>query len=594
MIGTARQIRFFWKRFFSFLLTATVPLLAFGIISIFIARSFVTTDIERINKKLLNQLSSTIEFTFYQLDALLLTFSSSTRMHTAIENIYKEPTYYDLTFVLFIQDVLNTQINGRIFIDSIYIYYDRFPDRLLTAPNGFVMLDSFPDNKWLNEYQSNSSNNLWASARSIRRYEFEKTQKKVVTIFRRLFTDQSSGNNGALLLNIEKDLFDNLMTEVSSFKNQQIYLFDQNDNLIISNQEDTADYKTVLNKAGPLSLDSFNQVRIDGKRYLIFKTFSTLYNWKIVSIIPYSQFFTIPILLTKLFVFLIIVSIAIQALLTYLLIQRNTRRIRDITQLIEYAESGLEFEKKTKVIQNEYDVIVNSLIKTFIKQKYTRLQLSERKYRNMTLELQALRSQINPHFLFNTLESIYWMVAGLSSGSNDASDMIKDLSEILKYGLEDRGQVYIEDEIRYAASYLEIMQKRYKDKFTVEWDYDESIEGNRAIKMLLQPILENCIYHGFQDTSGKHKITITIVKTDGDLSITITDDGKGIEPDILKKIHDNLELTDQKDNKSIGLFNCNRRIQLVFGEKYGISIKSRMVNNSKTETSVLIRLPVTN
>ena len=391
---------------FSFLLTATVPLLAFGIISIFIARSFVTTDIERINKKLLNQLSSTIEFTFYQLDALLLTFSSSTRMHTAIENIYKEPTYYDLTFVLFIQDVLNTQINGRIFIDSIYIYYDRFPDRLLTAPNGFVMLDSFPDNKWLNEYQSNSSNNLWASARSIRRYEFEKTQKKVVTIFRRLFTDQSSGNNGALLLNIEKDLFDNLMTEVSSFKNQQIYLFDQNDNLIISNQEDTADYKTVLNKAGPLSLDSFNQVRIDGKRYLIFKTFSTLYNWKIVSIIPYSQFFTIPILLTKLFVFLIIVSIAIQALLTYLLIQRNTRRIRDITQLIEYAESGLEFEKKTKVIQNEYDVIVNSLIKTFIKQKYTRLQLSEKKYRNMTLELQALRSQINPHFLFNTLPGI--------------------------------------------------------------------------------------------------------------------------------------------------------------------------------------------
>ena len=118
MIGTARQIRFFWKRFFSFLLTATVPLLAFGIISIFIARSFVTTDIERINKKLLNQLSSTIEFTFYQLDALLLTFSSSTRMHTAIENIYKEPTYYDLTFVLFIQDVLNTQINGRIFIDD--------------------------------------------------------------------------------------------------------------------------------------------------------------------------------------------------------------------------------------------------------------------------------------------------------------------------------------------------------------------------------------------------------------------------------------------------------------------------------------------
>lgn len=147
MKGTARQIRFFWKRFFSFLLTATLPLLAFGILSVFITRSFVTTDIKRINDKLLNQLSSTIEFTFYQLDALLLTFSNSNRMNAAIENIYTDPTYYDLSFVSFIQEVLNTQINGRIFIDSIYIYYDKFPDRLLASPNGFVMFDSFPDNK---------------------------------------------------------------------------------------------------------------------------------------------------------------------------------------------------------------------------------------------------------------------------------------------------------------------------------------------------------------------------------------------------------------------------------------------------------------
>ena len=202
-------------------------------------------------------------------------------------------------------------------------------------------------------------------------------------------------------------------------------------------------------------------------------------------------------------------------------------------------------------------------------------------------ELDALQSQINPHFLYNTLESITWMIE--AQKNEEAVIMISELAKLLRVSLS-RGKTIIpvKDELQHSRSYMNIQLMRYKERFQMEFQTDKEIEDYCIVKLVIQPILENAIYYGVgnMDEDDEGKITVRGEKKEDDIYIIIEDNGMGMRKEVLENIlKDNNKVP--KHGSGVGVINVHSRIQLMFGEQYGLEIYSEPDEG----TRVVIHIP---
>jgi two-component system sensor histidine kinase YesM len=292
--------------------------------------------------------------------------------------------------------------------------------------------------------------------------------------------------------------------------------------------------------------------------------------------------------LRKYTLILLLVSFILGLILTFYLTRKNYKQISNIISIIDSAKNNQAIPEINSNTKNEFNYIIENLITTFIEQHYLKIQLSERKYKLENMELIALQSQINPHFLYNTLHTIYWEVIKVAGSNSKPIKMIENLSDILNYSLTTPcNNVSVEDEIRYTKTYLDIQMIRYADKFDVIWAYKENVKPISTIKLLIQPLVENCIYHGINNKEGKSKIKIKISRADDLLTLVIIDNGIGINSENLKVMKDKLDLDDEHSNH-IGLFNTNKRLKLTYGDDFGLHINSKL----GLGTVIYIRIPI--
>lgn len=197
-------------------------------------------------------------------------------------------------------------------------------------------------------------------------------------------------------------------------------------------------------------------------------------------------------------------------------------------------------------------------------------------------ELKALQAQINPHFLYNTLDSISWMC---EQGKNaEAVLMVNALARLFRISIS-RGHelIPIRSEVQHAQSYLQIQSVRYKDQFSYEFDVEEGCLEYLCNKITLQPIIENAIYHGVNGLVDEGRIVIRVFSREDDIFFTVEDNGVGMEPEQIEEI-----FRRKPDGKSgIGIKNVNDRLKIWFGEKYGITITSVPDEG----TCVTVRMP---
>lgn len=199
------------------------------------------------------------------------------------------------------------------------------------------------------------------------------------------------------------------------------------------------------------------------------------------------------------------------------------------------------------------------------------LQVKEEQEELRKSEMNVLQAQINPHFLYNTLESILWMS---ERGNNQgASEMVAALGKLLRISLS-KGNDFISlrQELAHAESYLTIQQIRYKNQFQYSIEADDTILDCLTVKIILQPFLENALYHGIERMVDEGHIAIKVFDKQDRILVQIIDDGIGILPETLKEI----EAGKNSGKVGIGIRNVHQRIQIYFGKEYGVEVKSEM------------------
>lgn len=200
-------------------------------------------------------------------------------------------------------------------------------------------------------------------------------------------------------------------------------------------------------------------------------------------------------------------------------------------------------------------------------------------------ELRALQAQINPHFLYNTLDSVQWMCE--RGKTDDAARMVRALAKLFRISIS-RGHelIPISDELEHARNYLVIQSFRYRDQFSYRFDVDESLGHYLCNKITIQPLIENAIYHGIDRMVDEGEIVISVheaVDNPDDILITVSDNGVGMTPEQCRKILQK----NRSDSGGIGVKNVNDRLKIRFGERFGITLESE----PDVGTVVTVRIP---
>jgi two-component system sensor histidine kinase YesM len=379
---------------------------------------------------------------------------------------------------------------------------------------------------------------------------------------------------GVIVLNICLSYIEDLLHNLKTVPEKSTLIMDDRGNVVYKNGSLCSMKNATLVKL--LNKPTLNfQIKLANQKYMVTQLSSQKYHWKYYFVIPTKIFYNVPNRLQQITILLLLCSFSLSLFLTYCLTKKTHNQITNIISIIDSAKNGLLLPEPPSSINDEFTYISYNLLKTFIEQNYLKVQLSERMYRLRFMELLALQSQINPHFLFNTLDTIKWKFIGYTKRQTEASKMLEELSEILKYLLKSPdSKELLAEELTNARNFIEIQKIRYKDQFDVIWQYDEDVLAYPIIRLVLQPLIENCIYHGIKEKDGKSMIKIKIHAHDSFLKISIIDDGLGIKRDNLSKIRSFLA-NDQNCSDHIGLFNTNKRLLLTYGETAAIHIRSK-------------------
>lgn len=355
---------------------------------------------------------------------------------------------------------------------------------------------------------------------------------------------------------------------------EYIYLIDGDGNIIYHPRQRliSSGIAEENNAEAAAYFDGVHEEKFNGEKRVVVSKSISYTGWKLVNVIPDSSF-RLGIRGIQLYAILTVsVGIAAIILLNLFLSYVIARPIKRLNDSVKEWESGNMNPKIYVGGTIEVEHLGRTLSRTVrqIRQLMDRIVIEQEEKRKS--ELDALQSQINPHFLYNTLESIIWMIEG--ERYKEAVYMVSELSSLFRISLS-KGKtiISIEDEVKHARNYMNIQKIRYKNSFTVDFDIQEEILKCCTVKLIIQPLLENAIYYGVEGMDGEGEIYVKGYRKEDDIYIDVIDNGIGIPQESAQ-----LLLTEDnhvhKHGSGVGIINVHNRIKLRFGEQYGLEIES--------------------
>lgn len=390
---------------------------------------------------------------------------------------------------------------------------------------------------------------------------------------------------GVILIDLNLEFMKNIIKDVGIGNKGFVCIMDDNGDIVYAPNND------IVYRINP-SWFKDNEVKniiktIKAEKYQIQYTYSDYTKWKTLGILSLNETLK-PVYNIHKFTFIFALIILFLGISISIVITNSiTKPIEKLRFLMKRAEEG-ELDVS---FNSKYDDEIGQLGKSFNKMINSTKNLINLVYveqqKKREAELKILQSQIKPHFLYNTLDTIQWIA--IEHGSDEIVSIVRSLTNLFRIGLsKGKEQITVAEEIRHVDSYLRIQLSRYEDKFIYEFNIDDDLKDLKVTKIILQPIVENAIYHGIKTKRGKGRISIDIYREDDDLIFKVIDDGIGIPEQTLKYLSNTLENIENRQEIGYGLFNVHERIKLTFGKKYGVSIFS----DEGKGTEVIIRHPI--
>ncbi|WP_281818749.1 cache domain-containing sensor histidine kinase [Vallitalea longa] len=551
----------------------------------------LTNEILSYTEKIIAQTSSSIDLYFGQIKNL----TQITAGNEEIINAIKEDELSIGSSFLYnnrkISDVLQeTKKFNRKIKDLIIIKKD---GTCYNYSNSCVRKDyNFYEQDWFPKYEEKYAKVCFTGIHSQDYYVLDNNLGNVVSTVIPImdYTDPNREFYAMLLCNLNISDIADITQDAQLGKTGFFLILDNNNELVYNPTSYQFDNDFKKNIITNLSQQSGQFVsKHDKENVLVVYKTSTITGWKIISIIPMKEILS-HLDNIKIFTFFLIIICVFIVIIVSIFISRSiTKPISGLMKKMEnigqgnfdiklYDNSTIEME----MLSSNIDVMIESINKL-------NEDIYSYKMKSKEAEVKMLQSQINPHFLYNTLQSV--KALALLNKTKDISKMVTLIGNMLRYSIYDLDKlVPINSEIKHVSDYIRIQNYRYSDKFDYRIDSEIELSNLQTLKLILQPIVENSIIHGLQENI-KGIIAINVFAKDNDIYFEINDNGKGMTLEELEKIKMHINDKNQKDqSKSIGLKNVNERIKLKYGDRYGLSIASK----SDIGTSVTIIIPKIN
>ena len=397
--------------------------------------------------------------------------------------------------------------------------------------------------------------------------------------------------SGVLLVDMSFSGIERICKEVSLSSGQgYLYLIDGNGEIIYHPRQQLiyAGLQEENNLTAAAYSDGTHRERFQSQRRQVTVKTVGYTGWKLVGVVPSENLWDNYGQLVLFFLFVVLFSVFLLVFVNLRLSEWITAPVKKLDRAVKELEHGsteVDFDVGGPGEVEHLSHSIRSMVSTMRHLMDDIIEQEEQKRRS---ELEVLQSQINPHFLYNTLDSVIWMTE--NGRTDDAVVMLTSLARFFRISLS-RGSsiIPIRDELEHARHYLTIQKMRYKNKFSATITAEDGVESLYTIKLIVQPILENAIYHGMAYADGDGEITVRAFRDGGDVLIEVSDNGPGMPEEVVESLLDpnGPAAAAGAKGSGIGFRNVHRRIRLTFGADYGLTIFSEPDDG----TTVRIRLP---
>ncbi|TLS49005.1 hypothetical protein FE782_27395 [Paenibacillus antri] len=582
----------FIKNFMIVLFLLMVPLVCLHYLVFLYNDSTMREEVSRASASELTRIRDTVDIIMAEAESLGIRLGADpdVELFLSEKNIEYPLGYSMISRIRRIQEILGTSMVTNPYVDSIQIYAkNENNDYLLSSTSGGA-LDKYEHRWWYDEYLAKKDErNFWVSA--LRKPTLDTTEYSLV-IFRKLPMG-GANKEGLLTVTISAEQLRPLLKEITP--EQEIYILDRQGNIVYT-QEQGLITKPIESHHPQLPFPLLSGtpfsdiIRYEGMDRIVSAVPSSRGEWTYLSIVPLEHYESRQSQLRSFIFLLFALGIGSSFLIAFLISVQTYQPIRGILNLLESSHPPMrDFKSRASGVENNEIKYIAATILESSEQKKEMEQELRRRYEMMSkAQGIALQAQINPHMLYNTLEAINWKVMRLTNGKNEASVMIHTLSRLLRLSLSTGDNIIpLRAEMEHARLYVEVQQLHYKDQLEVIWKINGSILDFPTVKLTLQPIIENAIYHGIKPSGRPGVISIIGYEERESVVLKIKDNGVGLSQAAADKLNLDIQSDEIKEDAHIGLSNVNQRIRLVFGEAYGV----RIYGKEREGTIVEMRIP---
>lgn len=494
-------------------------------------------------------------------------FTKNPYMGFALKNILKKSDYISYGDTIYLRStkaMLRSVQEVYDYVSNINIYLNGY-DRYYSSENGIQTING--DEYWLKECQEMEPE----TETLIMHHEYEeyRNTKRELTVYQRMLL-----MDGFVIMSIDLQAYENILRQAVGDTEMTILFVNSQQDLVIAYQDtvniDSENLSRITQKE-----DTSNWITINHQRYLIQKIYDEKCNLELIALLPQVAIFKELSSIYPIYFIVFALNTMIVIALAYITTKRNFSHLDDMIQIFSNAEKEIYLPiETTSPARDEYDILMKNIIYLFLQKVRLDKELETKKEEERIAEITALQAQINPHFLFNTLQSIQFEIRQKEGNDSKIAEITEELSDILKYALGDpKQQVSLSEEIQYLKRYVNIQKMRFGDKFILYYEIEENLKEHHVFRLLLQPIVENSILHGVRYREhGYIKIKIYQSKQIQKIIVAVIDSGIGMTKEELMAQRKTIS---RYNPNHVGLANVNCRLKLYYGEEAQLHIYSK-------------------